>query len=396
MVRRSTRNRGKSTTPAPTQEPTQPANPTTPEYHPESTYESDPNTATTPPPAPLDTSDPQRPQALHRLISALRNGDFDSDTDEQQNEEPNEPGLDGKEKKLMLRFRKSKLQDGQPLRVEDIDWPEFDTETINEILRRREELQRQRCGEKINPDVRTAELKKSSLAPATTVQSARMDEDEMDVDEREHFRDLFDDTLPAIATAPSNTALHLPARALAPTDTPSEPRPHPALIRTTADATMGAGLPKDMRLVLQYELRREESLLKDLRAEIVDKLFKLQAEEKLLRMIVRDEMDVDQQEEEEAAAAAGGAAAAVAEEGEVMGASGYGGGFGEIGDGRQLDYVAAAAAAAAAVAAAAASGQGMDEDSDDASSLSGMSSSSSEDEVQDEELERGALKTALS
>ncbi|KAJ1838514.1 hypothetical protein LPJ57_011108 [Coemansia sp. RSA 486] len=148
-----------------------------------------------------------------------------------------------------------------------------------------------------------------------------------------------------------------------------------------------------MRLELQYELRREDRLLKDLKAEIMDKLFKLQAEEKLLRMIVKHDFDIPQ--DDAADDLAGNAAAAAV----GMDTPAYGA-FSEVGNAeQQSDYIAAAAAAAAAVAAATQSSMLQNDDAmesdSDASSLSGMSSSSSEDEVQDEEITRGALSRVL-
>ncbi|KAJ2796545.1 hypothetical protein H4R21_004666 [Coemansia helicoidea] len=238
------------------------------------------------------------------------------------------------------------------LRLDDIDWSEFDPETINQILARREALRKKRrrgksaAGGAGDGEVTTAKLKKSSLAPPPLqISRARVapgrvreegeyeedgDEDEdgavaeeavaggfdtMDVDNTEHeFVGLFEDSHEAATQAP-RSQLHLPPRAL-PVSTGDlagpdaaydglyrSGRPHPALIRNMTDRHMNAD--KDMRIVLQYELQQEESLFKDLQAEILDKLLKLQAEERLLRLIVKKDFELpDDVNAEEAGAAA--------------------------------------------------------------------------------------------
>ncbi|KAJ1847914.1 hypothetical protein LPJ73_004124, partial [Coemansia sp. RSA 2703] len=129
----------------------------------------------------------ERALVLRRLVDALHDGDFDNDLDPSQEEEEDsdteyapdaendtekhtDESLENKEKKLILRIKMANIRErratdtnasgSQPMRVEDVDWPEFDAETINDILRRRQELRSQQ-GSKEN----MARLKKSSLAP---------------------------------------------------------------------------------------------------------------------------------------------------------------------------------------------------------------------------------------
>ncbi|KAJ1826187.1 hypothetical protein LPJ56_002309, partial [Coemansia sp. RSA 2599] len=80
--------------------------------------------------------------------------------------------LEKKEKKFILRFKMAESRDkgasNRQLKAGDIDWSDFDIETINEILARREELNRVKrmaMGEQAH-ESRTSRLKKSSLAPA--------------------------------------------------------------------------------------------------------------------------------------------------------------------------------------------------------------------------------------
>ncbi|KAJ2691665.1 hypothetical protein H4R19_006317 [Coemansia spiralis] len=135
----------------------------------------------------------------------------------------------------------------------------------------------------------------------------------MDMDNADHdYVDLFEDVDEAALQAPGSQ-LHLPPRALpvstdglAELDVAHEGplrmgRPHPALIRNMMDRHLNAD--KDMRIVLQYELQQEEALFKDLQAEIMDKLLKLQAEERLLRLIVKKDFELpDDAHAEEAVA----------------------------------------------------------------------------------------------
>ncbi|KAJ1816975.1 hypothetical protein LPJ60_005072, partial [Coemansia sp. RSA 2675] len=78
------------------------------------------------------------------------------------------------EQKLILKFKTKGLDAGgskeRVSQFEDVDWSEFDPETLNAILARREELRKRRrrnAGEIVADDeATTAKLKKSSLAPA--------------------------------------------------------------------------------------------------------------------------------------------------------------------------------------------------------------------------------------
>ncbi|KAJ2476438.1 hypothetical protein IWW56_004924 [Coemansia sp. RSA 2131] len=346
---------------------------------------------------------PERKQTLQRLMAAIREGEFDDDlndsapmtrrktraqrrqtqeapdSDYEQNNTSEEEDvaddadLQTTEKRLILKFKTA--ENGRAKhesRLEDIDWSEFDLETIHEILERREAL-RKRRGQAEN--VTTGTLKKSSLAPPP-LQLDRVrveprvggeegaieeDEDEEDEDEEEvlmsrnvydmdteepEFSDLFEDA--PVPTTPG-ASLHLP-RASAMSDDPRPKRPHPALIRTTDTSQT-----KDMRLVLQYELRSEEIMLKDLKAEISDKLLKFQAEERLLRMVVKRDFELPPEDDVEEEPF-GGFEAETEMDGGLMGA---------------------------------------DEGNESDGSLSGMSSSSSEDDVQSDELTRGALSQML-
>ncbi|KAI9505822.1 hypothetical protein BX070DRAFT_96830 [Coemansia spiralis] len=303
-----------------------------------------------------------------------------------------------KEKRLMLKFKMANLartngttnndrQGSGGLQLEDIDWSEFDLETINAILARREELRKKRhravhgdSGVKGDDEITTAKLKKSSLAPAPlrlertsnndesagvwTVNKEGQEQDmdraeTMDVDEgdRPDLHYLFGDPIEPLS--PGGSSLQLPPRASAIegiAEHTGPRRPHPAFIRAIPDH---AGTPKDMRIVLQYELKSEERLLKDIRAEIVDKLFKLQAEEKLLRMAVKKDFELD--DEQDVFSGPGDVEHQVQSH-EPVGAM-------------EVDNRVGSAS-----------------DSDD--SLSGMSSSS-EDEVPDDELTRGALSRVI-
>ncbi|KAJ2827202.1 hypothetical protein IWW50_002005 [Coemansia erecta] len=377
-------------------------------------------------------TDPERRQTLQRLMTAIRSGEFDdelgepgretrakghrarrlrrrgqrgegSDSDYEQNEEANEDDdadyedeggdrLQTTEKRLILKFKTANIDRAagssapeQAPQLEDIDWSEFDLETINGILERREALRRRRGQQRglAGGAVTTATLKKSSLAPAPLQldrapgevagdeEGAIFDDEEevlmsrnvyeMDVDAEEpEFSDLFEDANDV--AEPPGAALHLPPRASAlSTDLPRHARPHPALIRNMADAHAHAD--KDMRIVLQYELRSEETMLKDLRAEIADKLLKLQAEEKLLRMVVKRDFELPEDE-----------SPAQAQIPEPFGAF--------EADARDEEPGAMPMDAE-------------DEGSVSDGSLSGMSSSSSEDDVQSDELTRGALSQML-
>ncbi|KAJ2081281.1 hypothetical protein H4R24_002458 [Coemansia sp. RSA 988] len=351
-----------------------------------------------------------------------------------------EKRLKSTEKRLMLKFRTANLNRAGNLqnngstgtvardstvRLEDIDWSEFDLETINEILTRREALKKKRRkenGENGGDEITTVKLKKSSLAPpplqldkvTTSTSSAQIDgieeeeegaiiehdnntselyrgnEDVMDVDvegEGPEFGYLFEDTSEGMPQTPG-ASLHLPPRASAmsgdilatdeeqsSTGQLSRPgRPHPALIRNMTDRH--TNVDKDMRLVLQYELKSEENLLKDMRAELMDKLFKLQTEERLLRMIVKGDFELPEDEIAEDVALG-------------MDNSAFNG-FVEADMGTLQTSLGSLPQ------------MEIDQSRDDmvsesGDSLSGMSSSSnsSGDEVQDEEVTRGALSRVL-
>ncbi|KAJ2797822.1 hypothetical protein H4S07_005850, partial [Coemansia furcata] len=324
--------------------------------------------------------------------------------------------------------------------------------TLNAILARREELRKRRrknAGEAVGDDeATTAKLKKSSLAPAP-LQTDTARRDDVPTDEREVVEESshalepaamativeeeeppvdeseipFDDDsayfvqvgsdranidgmdvdvegnqteynylFGEAAEVPQQTlgaSLLLPPRPMASRHDAGESlatnglseippallqaiRPQMAMLRGPSDGQAGGIL--DMRLVLQRELKREEDLLKDLRAEIVDKISKLAAEEKLLRMVVKHDFELPGDDLDE----------------DTHVPEGTFGGFSEVDD----------------VLAPALSGvverdedmmhdevSGASSDSDD--SLSGMSSSSSDDEVQDEDVTRGALSRML-
>ncbi|KAJ1775357.1 hypothetical protein LPJ77_004051 [Coemansia sp. RSA 2523] len=337
---------------------------------------------------------PERKQTLQRLMAAIREGEFDDlddsapttrrktrgqhtreahDSDYEQNtSEEEDADLHTTEKRLILKFKTAEHGRAKhESRLEDIDWSEFDLETIHEILERREALRRRKQEAHEGERVTTGTLKKSSLAPpplqldrvrkggeegAIEEEDEYEDEDEeeevlmsrnvyeMDVDAEEpEFSDLFEDA--PMPTTPG-ASLHLPrASTISEVSRPS--RPHPALIRTTDTSQT-----KDMRLVLQYELRSEEIMLKDLRAEISDKLQKMQAEERLLRMVVKRDFELPEEDEVEEEPFGFEAEAEMSE-------------------------------------------GGMDEGHESDGSLSGMSSSSSEDDVQSDELTRGALSQML-
>ncbi|KAJ2414946.1 hypothetical protein GGI10_002029 [Coemansia sp. RSA 2530] len=355
------------------------------------------------------------------------------------------------EQKLILKFKTKGLDAGgskeRVSQFEDVDWSEFDPDTLNAILARREELRKRRrrnAGEIVADDeATTAKLKKSSLAPAplcpdtarigtppaeesshvletaametideveeepqagddeiayeddsalfVQVEADRANIDGMDVDaegNQTEYNYLFGEA----AEAPQQSlgaSLLLPPRPMASrydtgegaaTNGMSEvtpallqaTRPQMAMLRGPSDGQ--AGRIVDMRLVLQRELKREEDLLKDLRAEIVDKISKLATEEKLLRMVVKHDFELPGDDLDE----------------DTHAPEATFGGFSEVDD----------------MLAPMLSGivdQGVDENNDEASgagsdsddSLSGMSSSSSDDEVQDEDMTRGALSRML-
>ncbi|KAJ2780008.1 hypothetical protein GGI15_003698 [Coemansia interrupta] len=347
----------------------------------------------------------ERALVLRRLVDALHDGDFDhelgtskeKDSDDSESDADYSPDenadedevLEKKEKKLILRIKMSKIREHNgtingagekngEMRVEDVDWPEFDAETINGILQRREELRKQR-GTAEN----MARLKKSSLAPpplqlekARPKQFMRAGSEEgeevegMEVDDAVVINNVGHDDKDSTDEGMLDAA-----------DQQQIPSHVPQSLRYPVPETERTGPPRDMRLELQNELQREEQVLKDLRAEIIDKLFKLQTEEKLLRMIVRHDFDIPDDE------MLPSDAPPLAETDQMD----------VVDDQANPDYAAIAAAAAAAMELVNQSGLGQhdDADSDDASSLSGMSSSSSEDEIQDDEVTRGALSRVL-
>ncbi|KAJ2850338.1 hypothetical protein IWW36_001955 [Coemansia brasiliensis] len=403
--------------------------------------------------APLTRSKQRRAALRKKRMQKEQGGeDHDSDSDYVQNDEEEEEEyysgdevmedevtekdkeddqrLKQTEQRLILKFKTAKLAKGldqqeqveeEGPRLEDIDWSEFDLETINEILSRREALRARRRQKKLrklgvddNGEVTTAKLKKSSLAPPPlqldkpispphiseingkgddSLDDDDDDDDEegvifeecqiggrvgfdhMDIDgegEEPEFRDLFEETNETIPQTPG-TSLHLPPRASAMSEdilasdrnyqgASRYNRPHPALIRNMTDAH--SHVDKDMRIVLQYELRSEEILLKDLKAEISDKLLKLQAEEKLLRMIVKRDFELPEDE---------------STEDQTQHIEAFPSTFepeaGEMPRAMPMEVENAA--------------------SDSEESLSGMSSSSSDDDVQSDELTRGALSQML-
>ncbi|KAJ2487219.1 hypothetical protein IWW37_005319 [Coemansia sp. RSA 2050] len=362
------------------------------------------------------------------------------------------------EQKLILKFKTKGLDAGgsreKVSQFEDVDWSEFDPETLNAILARREELRKRRrrnAGETVADDeVTTAKLKKSSLAPAplrhdtartdtpladeggvveesshaveaatmetigeeeeplagdneaayeddsalfVQVEADRTNIDGMDVDaegNQAEYNYLFGETA-EVPQQSLGASLLLPPRPMASRYEAGEStatngmaeaassllqtaRPQMAMLRGPSDGQ--ASRVVDMRLVLQRELKREEDLLKDLRAEIVDKISKLATEEKLLRMVVKHDFELPGDDLDEDAHAPDATF----------------GGFSEVDDmiapmlsgivGQDVD-----------VNNGEASGVDVGSDSDD--SLSGISSSSSDDEVQDEDVTRGALSRML-
>ncbi|KAJ1873994.1 hypothetical protein LPJ57_004862, partial [Coemansia sp. RSA 486] len=269
--------------------------------------------------------------------------------------------LEKKEKKFILRFKmaesRDKGVDDKQVDAKDIDWSDFDIETINEILARREQLNRVKKltpGENMQEST-TLKLKKSSLAPAPMnlrkvrsvaarrprddieegeevedqdmVEYEQQDDEEVHMDGRQQEQqqvpeeedeeegkqsfygegepddgldrmdidgeeigdievgrrivELFEDIDEGDVLVQGQMSLHLPPRTLMQTDESNtteqspdigrqqqqqqqqqqqlELRPHPAMVRGNGfmDA-VPSGPPKDMRLELQYELRRED------------------------------------------------------------------------------------------------------------------------------------------
>lgn len=166
-----------------------------------------------------------------------------------------------------------------------------------------------------------------------------------------------------------------------------------SLADSQAAATNGGGRPRDMRLVLQSELKREENLLKDLRAEIVDKIFKLETEEKLLRKIVKGDFQLPPEEHSHNDDQTDGGGMEVDNSTNILG---------EYANDQHilsLDSAVAQLSGEYQPTQNAAEGdeeKGDGSDSDDGS-LSGMTSTtaSSDEDIQDEELERVALNEAL-
>ncbi|KAJ1897774.1 hypothetical protein LPJ81_004466, partial [Coemansia sp. IMI 209127] len=232
--------------------------------------------------------------------------------------------------------------------------------------------------------------------------------DAMDVDvdgDRPDYHYLFD-SVEAAPLSPGGSSLQLPPRTSAmnldgveiDADVSASGtgirhgRPHPAFIRSIADSHLG--IPRDMRIVLQYELKSEEKMLKDIRAEILDKLSKLHTEEKLLRMVVKKDIDIEDNEAVMQNTGDPSTAFNGYIENNMPGSGAHTQqsltatlGMGEhagFGFGIGLDATAADSGA----------DNEEEEDSggnDSDDSLSGMSSSSSEDEIPDEEVTRGAL-----
>ncbi|KAJ2459124.1 hypothetical protein GGF42_001657 [Coemansia sp. RSA 2424] len=354
------------------------------------------------------------------------------------------------ERKLILQLNTRGLGAGgsnkSALQLEDIDWSEFDPETINAILARREELRKRRrrdaveavdgdetaplhtaavgqatlpAGESdIVDDYRFALPETAEMEPIAEVEEpvvgdsqvafggydeddssaffapaelVRTSADGMDVDaegDQAQLDYLFSQAAEMTAQTPSASLL-LPPRPLARRQDISESvgtygtteippavlhalRPQMAMLRGSADGQPG-GI-SDMRLVLQMELKREEDLLKDLRAEIVDKISKLATEEKLLRMVVKHDFELGGDDLDE----------------DTNAPETTFGGFGEV------DTVLAPPQSGGMDLA---EDMHHDDDSDDGSdsgdSISGMSSSTSDDEVQDDEVARGALNRML-
>ncbi|KAJ2745118.1 hypothetical protein GGI20_002416 [Coemansia sp. BCRC 34301] len=453
-------------------------------------------------------TNPERAQAIQRLKDAISAGDFDTDmenagsegegkddqgpktrtrgTNERQatrrrslrgrqaredhdgddelettSVDVNEKLLKVSEHGLLLKLSTEGLGAGRAnnlaLQLEDMDWSEFDSETINAILDRREELRKRRrrdAGEAVGGG-ETAPAKQKELSPAlpqpTTASQAAMPTNEGEVTEEGGFASLDTGAMATIAEVdeptvdenqitfaeydeeegdssfftpvglgrtigdgmdvdaegdqaqlnylfseaaeePSQTpgaSLLLPPRHMASrydigenagTNSASEVppaalhalRPQMTMLRGSADVQPG-GIA-DMRLVLQMELKREEDLLKGLRAEIVDKISKLATEEKLLRMVVKHDFELggdDLDEDTNTTEAAFG-------------------GFGEIDS-----VLAPVQSGALDLVNDMGHGDDSDGDSDSGDSISGMSSSTSEDEVQDEEIARGALNRML-
>ncbi|KAJ2003243.1 hypothetical protein H4R26_003178 [Coemansia thaxteri] len=429
-----------------------------------------------------DDSGVQRVQTLQRLVTAIRSGDFDTDIENSASEggeaakararqtkpkrrqqprrrsqrgraahgdgasdgdevdnDAKEQQLKKNEQKLILKFKGTGRSEIAGPRLEDIDWSEFDLDTINAILARREALRRRRrreAGEDVESDeaAAPAKLKRSSLAPAplhlsaakrsgspldegeivedadvvlasaTVAESEVVDEAEeeadthsvqmeVDVDGNQQLdNELFGDGNEVVPRTPSGT-LQLPPRQAAMDLESSEDAVTNAMVeahstallrslrlgrsnilRTSTEGYHASGL-KDMRLILQQELKREEALLKDLRAEIVDKISKLATEEKLLRMVVKHDFELGGDDHEEDVHAPEAVFSGFGEADVMAQQSGEAGQGGNDLSGGEL------------------SAEGGSSDSDD--SLSGMSSSSSDDEVQDEEVTRGALSRVL-
>ncbi|KAJ2901154.1 hypothetical protein IWW38_000119 [Coemansia aciculifera] len=148
-----------------------------------------------------------------------------------------------------------------------------------------------------------------------------------------------------------------------------------AMARGTADGQQASGGISDMRLVLQMELKREEDLLKDLRAEIVDKISKLTTEERLLRMVVKHDFELGNDDVDEDLNAA-----------DITFAGGYG----------DVDTVLSPMQPSAMdMTVHMRHADDSDDGGDSDDSLSGMSSSTSDDEVHDDDVARGALISVL-
>ncbi|KAJ1921786.1 hypothetical protein H4219_000520 [Mycoemilia scoparia] len=67
---------------------------------------------------------------------------------------------------------------------------------------------------------------------------------------------------------------------------------------TREDSSGNANAKRDMRVVLQYELSHEQNLLKSLQSEIMDKLAQLKTEERLLRIVVGDQLTISDDEQD--------------------------------------------------------------------------------------------------
>ncbi|KAJ1674494.1 hypothetical protein EV182_003166 [Spiromyces aspiralis] len=75
-------------------------------------------------------------------------------------------------------------------------------------------------------------------------------------------------------------------------------RRHPALIGSGWSGNQ-AYPKRDMRVVMQYELSQEQHLLNSLRSEIIDRLAQLETEERLLRLVVGEDIVLSEDEEGE-------------------------------------------------------------------------------------------------